>query len=165
MKFQLIIVALLVSLYGCKCDRNVAGERGENTLQPTAKQLAVDEKAKPPSKPSLLDEKITVVNETSYTITKVRIKAICDGGKEENIEFGPVAVNGRSSGQIKVSTNGSFTVEAIQVIAGAEMVSRPFQAMLDPAEPLTPLTLTLKTVVPGSAGVWQGVDWDQPTGN
>lgn len=117
------------------------------------------------AEPKQIDEKITVVNETDIKIEIVKCKAIAEGKKETSVSFGPIPAKGSASGTLKVWNTGSFTVEAVQKMQGKEVTTAPFKAVLNETDPITPVTLTLKSIPWGQSGtksLWQGVDWEMP---
>ncbi len=118
-------------------------------------------------KPKVVKESITVVNETAIDITVVRCTASADDQPDVAITFGPVAAGGRAEAKLDVYWPGTFTVVADQIMDGETKPTRAFQAVLPPDDPVTPVTLTLRSIPWGSSGtmsLWQGVEWEPPPG-
>ena len=109
-------------------------------------------------------EKITVRNPTPHTID-VSVTASAPDQEDEVVTFGPIASGEEGAGSIDVWTHGAFTVVASWKIDGSVIRSQPYTAMLDPAEPVTPVTLTLNSPYEsGTLGVWSNVEWEIPPG-
>ncbi|MFA6431077.1 MAG: hypothetical protein WCV91_01645 [Candidatus Margulisiibacteriota bacterium] len=115
---------------------------------------------------TMIEEKITVINNTPDEIKFVSCRATAKGTIETTTIFGPILSNKNSTGFLKVSyPNGIFTVEATQFIKGKEVTASPFTAHMKKEAPLTPVTLTLGTIPWGKdqvKAVWQKVEWDLP---
>jgi len=114
--------------------------------------------------PRHVEEKVTVVNPTAFKI-HVELSSAAPDQEEETASFGPIEAGGEGSGTIGVWTNGSFTVVARWEVEGQTIRSQPYTAMLDPSEPLTPVTCTLNLPYEsGTLGVWSSVQWEMPPG-
>ena len=116
---------------------------------------------------TMIEEKITVINNTPNEITFVSCRATAKGTIETTTIFGPIPSNKKGNGSLKVwYPTGIFTVEATQVINGKEVKTNPFTALMRAETPLTPVTLTLGTIPWGKdqfKSVWQKVEWDAPS--
>ena len=115
----------------------------------------------------LIEEKITVINNTPAEIIIVNCRGTAKETKETISLFGPIPSNKNGSGFLKVSyPTGIFTVEATQLINGKEVKTTPFTGKMNKNTPLTPLTLTLGTIPWGKdqfKSVWQKAEWEAPT--
>jgi hypothetical protein len=132
---------------------------------PEAPTANAEEAASDAAAPRLVDEKVTVVNPTKFTINVELSSAAPDQEPGEPTSFGPIEPGGEASGSIRVWTNGSFTVLARWEAGGEPIESRPYTAMLQPTEPLTPVTVTLNIPYDsGSMGLWSAVEWEMPPG-
>lgn len=111
-----------------------------------------------------VDEKVTVENSTPYAV-HVDLTSNGPDREDETKSFGPVGAGASGSGTIPVWTDGSFTVVAKWTVNGAEVVSRPYTAVLSPDEPVTPVSVTLTSPYQsGTLGVWTNVAWETPAG-
>lgn len=159
-------------LAGCASSTPAPTPAAEAAAEPAAEPVVAEAPAADPLpaqenavEPQHLDEKVTVVNPTAYTID-VKVVAAAPDKEPAEVSFGPIAPGEQASGNLMVWNHGTFTVTASWDNADGEHTeSRPYTAAMSPADPVTPVTLTLD--IPsssGSMGLWKGVEWEMPPG-
>ena len=102
-------------------------------------------------------------NPTAFAITVELSSASPDRDDGDSTSFGPIEPGGEASGTIQVWTDGSFSIVAKWEAGGKPRESRPYTAILQPGDPLTPVTATLDIPYEsGSMGLWGNIAWEMP---
>lgn len=112
-----------------------------------------------------LQEEITIVNQSTYQIKKVRCIAIGSGNRKVDTEFGPVEAGQQKTSQFTAWHQGTFAVELDYEVEGQIVKSRPFTSVLDQPLPLPKVELTFGNSRKSSGGVWKNIVWKSREGS